>query len=53
MKKMNLKSPNKKKSKFSKNFEKIIDLSHQYKYNINIINAKQIKALTETKMFVD
>ncbi len=35
--------------KFSKNLEKMIDLIYQYKYNINIINEKQIKAFDGDK----
>ena len=38
---------------FQKTSKKLIDFECYSKYNITIINEKQIKALTETKMFVN
>lgn len=38
---------------FQKTSKKPIDFERYSKYNITIINEKQIKALTETKMFVN
>ena len=38
---------------FEKTLKNRVDIKLQSEYNISIINEKQIKALTETKMFVD